>query len=187
MSPCWPARTTSGCTQCASFCSRRRAPIARRCDPRAVAVHMPARLSTAVPARSARVGDQADDAGMSRSAESHEDNQVFLRGRLAVLPAMRTLPSGDALAVFRLTVTRPPTERTRVDSIECASVRTRVHRTLAKAHLGDELELEGSLRRRFWRTPSGPASRYAVEVEAARLIRAGRRGGASADRMPASG
>jgi hypothetical protein len=43
----------------------------------------------------------------------------------------------------------------------------------------------GSLHRRFWRTPSGPASRYAVDVDTVRLTKAGRRGGASRDRTPA--
>ena len=115
------------------------------------------------------------------------DNYVFLRGRLAEEPVYRELPSGDRLAVFRLTVTRPPTERTRVDSIECTTVRPRVQKTLGRLVAGDELELVGCLHRRFWRTPAGPASRYAVDVESVRpLTKAGRRGGASRVRTPAS-
>jgi single-strand DNA-binding protein len=122
---------------------------------------------------------------MTRSAESPPDNRVYLRGRLGASPELRELPSGDVLAVFRLTVPRPPDERVRVDSIECVTVRARVQKTLAKASPGDDLEVEGSLRRRFWRTPNGPASRYAVDVEVARLTRAGRRGAASPARTPA--
>jgi single-strand DNA-binding protein len=34
------------------------------------------------------------------------------------------------------------------------------------------VEVSGSLRRRFWRTPAGPASRYEVEVNAIRRVRA---------------
>jgi single-strand DNA-binding protein len=97
----------------------------------------------------------------------------------------RDLPSGDVLAVFRLTVARPPGERARVDSIECATVKSRVQKTLTRASAGDELEVMGSPHRRFWRTPSGPASRYAVDVDTVRLTKAGRRGGASRDRTPA--
>jgi single-strand DNA-binding protein len=123
---------------------------------------------------------------MNRSVQCGADNQVFLRGRLAAEPEVRELPSGDPLVVFRVIVSRPPDERVRVDSIECASVRPRVQRTLAKAATGDELEVEGSLHRRFWRTPSGAASRYAVDVEAVRLSRADRRGGASRARTRAS-
>ncbi|MDT4912424.1 MAG: single-strand DNA-binding protein [Pseudonocardiales bacterium] len=115
------------------------------------------------------------------------DNHVFLRGRLADVPEYRDLPSGDILAVFRVTVPRPPGERARVDSIECATVKPRVHKTLARAAAGDSVEVMGSLHRRFWRTPAGPASRYAVDAETVRLTRAGRRGAASPGRTPASG
>ena len=115
------------------------------------------------------------------------DNQVFLRGRLAGGVAYRELPSGDVLAVFRLTVKRPAGDRVPVDSVECASVRARVRRTLERLAAGDELEVTGSLHRRFWRTPTGVASRYAVDVEKLRVLsRAGRRAAASRDRTPAS-
>lgn len=117
---------------------------------------------------------------MSKSADpSASDNFVHLRGRLAADPVYRELPSGDVLAVFRITVARPPGERARVDSIECATVKLRAHKTLARAEPGDDVELTGCLHRRFWRTPGGPASRYAVDVETMRVTRAGRRGGAS--------
>jgi single-strand DNA-binding protein len=114
--------------------------------------------------------DTSDDAGPV--------NQVLLRGRLADAPILRNLPSGDVLAVFRVTVPRPPGDRARVDSIECATVRPKVQRTLGRASAGDSLEVVGSLHRRFWRTPAGPASRYAVDVESIRLIRSGRKAGA---------
>ncbi|HZC73020.1 MAG TPA: single-stranded DNA-binding protein [Jatrophihabitans sp.] len=115
------------------------------------------------------------------------DNQVFLRGRLAGAPLFRDLPSGDRLAVFRVTVARPPGQRARVDSIECTATKARTHKTLARASVGDDLEVSGSLHRRFWRTASGVASRYAVEVETVRLMKTGRRAGASAGRKRASG
>lgn len=111
---------------------------------------------------------------------------MFLRGRLAAPAEFRELPSGDVLAVFRVTVARPAGDRARVDSIECASVRARVHRSLARASAGDELEVFGALHRRFWRSPAGLASRYAVDADSVRLIRAGRRGAASRVRTPAS-
>jgi single-strand DNA-binding protein len=123
---------------------------------------------------------------MTSSAQfGSADNQIYLHGRLASTPVFRDLPSGDVLAVFRVTVARPKGERVRVDSIECATVKARVHKTLARADTGDDVELFGSLRRRFWRTPSGAASRYAVDVQTLRLNRAGRAGAASQDRKPA--
>lgn len=126
---------------------------------------------------------------MTKSAAAAQplpDNQVFLRGRLADVADYRELPSGDVLAVFRLTVARPPGERVRVDSLECASTLARVHRTLDRAEAGDELEVTGSLRRRFWRSPGGPASRYSVDAVSVRLNRAGRRAVASPGRTPVS-
>lgn len=123
---------------------------------------------------------------MTTSDESGPANQVFLRGRLADSAIFRELPSGDVLAVFRVTVARPAGDRARVDSIECASVKPKVHRTLSRAEAGDELEVAGSLHRRFWRTPTGPASRYAVDVDSVRLTKAGRRDGASRARTRAS-
>lgn len=121
------------------------------------------------------------------TATSHGDvNEVHLRGRLGAAPEYREMPSGDTLTIFRLTVNRPSSERGTVDSLDCVSSRLRVRRTLERAQVGDTVEVAGSLRRRFWRGPSGPASRYAVDVATLRLLRSGRRGAASVDRTPAS-
>jgi single-strand DNA-binding protein len=106
---------------------------------------------------------------MDASRSSCDDNQVFLRGRLAAEPTLRTLPSGDELLAFRLTVPRPPGERAAVDSVDCATTKTRVQRTVTRAEPGDELEVTGSLHRRFWRSASGLASRYEVAVATAKL------------------
>ncbi|WP_375476163.1 single-stranded DNA-binding protein [uncultured Jatrophihabitans sp.] len=120
------------------------------------------------------------------TAADDGDNRIFLRGKLAGPPLLRDLPSGDVLAVFRLTVARPPGEQVRVDSLECASTKPRVLRVLTRAAVGDTLEVDGSLRRRFWRAPTGPASRYSVDAASVRIKKADRRGGASPSRTPAS-
>jgi single-strand DNA-binding protein len=118
--------------------------------------------------------------------DATQTNLVFLRGRLAAGVDDRTLPSGDVITGFRLTVDRPAGEPGKVDSLDCATVRSRVRRTLQRATPGDVIEVEGSLRRRFWRGPAGLASRYEVRVETARLVNSGRRNGAAAGRTPAS-
>jgi single-strand DNA-binding protein len=100
-----------------------------------------------------------------------DDNTVVLRGVLAAKSEARELPSGDQMVSFRVTVARPPGERTRVDSIDCATTNTRVLRCLERAGPGDRIELAGSLHRRFWRSPNGVASRYEVTVSSARLSR----------------
>jgi single-strand DNA-binding protein len=135
------------------------------------------------------VGGWTDDVDMTRSDQPQptDNNQVYLRGRLAAAPESRDLPSGDVLAVFRVTVPRPPGARARVDSIECVTARVRPRKSLARARPGDDIEIYGRLHRRFWRTPAGPASRYAVDVDTVRLTRPGRRGAASPAPTPASG
>lgn len=116
-------------------------------------------------------------------------NQVVLRGRLAAPPVAKELPSGDVLLAFRLTVPRPAADRVRVDSIDCVVTRLRPRKSLERAEPGDVLEVAGSLRRRFWRSPTGPTSRYAVDAERITPMRRSRRrqpAGASAARTPAS-
>jgi single-strand DNA-binding protein len=104
---------------------------------------------------------------MTRQLLDLADNYVLLRGLLAAEPLVRTMPSGDELCSFRLTVPRPAEThgRARSDSIDCASTRASVRRTVARCSPGQRLEVAGSLRRRFWRSVAGtPASRYEVEV-----------------------
>lgn len=97
-------------------------------------------------------------------------NDVHLVGRLAGEPALRELPSGDALVQFRLVVDRlpPPSAAGRsgpsIDTLDCAAWRKDVQRSLRSCVAGDVLEVEGSLRRRFWRSGGGAASRTEVEV-----------------------
>jgi len=97
------------------------------------------------------------------------NNEVYLRGRLAADATLRELPSGDTLTVFRLTVDRPIGARARVDSIDCSAGVLRARKVIERATPGDELEVTGALRRRFWRGPYGLASRYEVEIATARV------------------
>lgn len=108
-------------------------------------------------------------------------NEVLLVGRLAADPVRRELPSGDPLVSFRLVVERPPAARRgargsasvrvpTVDTLDCAAWRKDVHRTLTRLAPGDILEVHGALRRRFWRTGTGAASRSEVEVTLVRRL-----------------
>lgn len=103
-------------------------------------------------------------------------NEVQLTGRLAASPRRLTLPSGDELVSLRLVVDRPA--RTRgtgsgptVDTIDCSVWATGLARRVERWEPGDVVSLQGSLRRRFWRTPAGARSRYDVEVARARRLR----------------
>ncbi len=102
-------------------------------------------------------------------------NEVRLAGRISAGPEERVLPSGDVLWTFRIVVPRPPPGRpgvrASVDALECAVWGGRVRRSVASWGEGDLVEVTGSIRRRFFRTASGAASRVEVEVASGRLIR----------------
>jgi single-strand DNA-binding protein len=120
------------------------------------------------------VAGSAADTDRAAAAVEH-CNDVHLVGRLAAEPVTRELPSGDVLVQFRLVVERGRPRRQAgpraptVDTLECAAWRKDVQRSLASCLPGDVVEVSGALRRRFWRSPGGPASRS--EVEATRLRR----------------
>lgn len=101
-------------------------------------------------------------------------SDVFLRGRLAGVTAVE-LPSGDEAVTFRVVIDRPRErrgeERRRVDAIECIAWSAGVRRRLIAWHDGDLVEVEGELRRRFWRSGGGVASRTEVVAASARRLR----------------
>ncbi|HVF20327.1 MAG TPA: single-stranded DNA-binding protein [Mycobacteriales bacterium] len=105
-------------------------------------------------------------------------NDITLVGRLSAAPEERVLPSGDELVTWRLVVRRPPATRTTssragsVDTIDCSSFRADVRRQAGRWSPDDVLEVNGALRRRFWRSGGGAASRTEVEVVSARRVRA---------------
>lgn len=75
---------------------------------------------------------------------------------------------------FRLVVARVGERgksRQTVDSLECAVWGGRVRRSVSGWGVDDVVEVRGAVRRRFFRTGGGPASRVEVEVTSGRLIR----------------
>lgn len=110
----------------------------------------------------------AQDAGDAQV----ERNTVLVSGRLAAAALQRTLPSGDELTSFRLVVRRPEPRRRgpAVDTLDCVTWRGDVRRALGRWQPGDLVQVEGSLHRRFWRSPTGPASRTEIEVVRARRL-----------------
>lgn len=100
-------------------------------------------------------------------------NEVRLIGRVSQAPERRELPSGDEMWTFRVVVPRAPSERSRqaVDALECTAWSARARRSARAWAAGDVVEVTGALRRRFFRTGAGAASRVEVEMTAGRLIR----------------
>ena len=105
--------------------------------------------------------------GSGTVATTQESNLVELTGRVSGDPVTRDLPSGDALVTLRLVVARE--DGGPVDTIDCACWSAGARRAAGRFRDGDRARVEGALRRRFFRTPGGPASRYEVEVR--RLVR----------------
>lgn len=108
------------------------------------------------------------------TARSRPDrNEVALVGRLSGDVEIRTVPSGDEVASWRLVVRRPAGQShpgATVDTIDCESFTKGVLRRSQTWTAGLRMEVEGTLRRRFWQTPAGARSRYVVDVSAARKV-----------------
>jgi len=133
------------------------------------------------PQTSSRSGGQAALDTVPDHGEG--ENTVVLVGRVSAAPEQRDLPSGDALVTFRLVVpraragraaagtTRTTKERTTVDVIDVACWSARTRRSALRLDAGARARVEGSLRRRFFRTGGSTASRYEVEASSVRVSR----------------
>lgn len=92
-------------------------------------------------------------------------NSVHLVGRVTTTGEELELPSGDLLVKFRVVIPREnPTTKATVDTIDCVAVAKSVQRKAMKFELDEIVEIEGSLRHRFWKAGAGVASRVEVEV-----------------------
>lgn len=97
-------------------------------------------------------------------------NEVVLSGRISGSPEERELPSGDSVVQLRLVVPRAASRgRTggggaTVDTIDVSCWTKALQRKAVRLKPGDLVTIRGALRRRFWRSPGGPASRYDVEA-----------------------
>jgi single-strand DNA-binding protein len=87
-------------------------------------------------------------------------NEVRLHGRWQGTDE-RELPSGDVVVTGRVVVRRPEGG---VDALDCAVWASALRRKVLRWPEGAQVEVCGSLRRRFFRTPAGAASRYEVQV-----------------------
>lgn len=119
--------------------------------------------------------DDVTTDGTARPTRPPRRNEVHLVGRVAAQPLERELPSGDSVVTVRIIVDRVGAAATRsgqrVDTIDCVGWTARVQRAVRRWQPGDEVEIEGALRRRFYRVAEGPRSRFEVEIASARRAR----------------
>ena len=102
-------------------------------------------------------------------------NSVTLRGRVSAAPLQRELPSGDKIVTTRLVMARPPDRasggsRQVSDWVDCVAWSGRARRSVQSWRVDDVVELEGALRRRFFRTEGSTGSRLEVEVLSGRRV-----------------
>lgn len=105
-------------------------------------------------------------------------NEVTLAGRVTAAPDERALPSGDVIVTFRVSVPRRDTPMSRgskqtTDWVDCVALGGRSRRSVGGWQVGDHVTVTGALRRRFYRTPGGAATRLEVEVLSARRVARG--------------
>jgi single-strand DNA-binding protein len=115
---------------------------------------------------------------MAKASEDAADgpvNQVVLRGRVSSPPVAKELPSGARIVTFRISVTREKTAMTAgsrqpADWVDCVAWARNVQRSASTFDVGDVVEVEGALRRRFFRAQTSPTTRVEVEVLKGRRI-----------------
>lgn len=89
-------------------------------------------------------------------------NDVLLRGRVSAEAVEKELPSGDKVSEFRIVITR--SEREGVDAIDVATWTAGLRKRSLSLKRDEWVEISGSIRRRFWQSPQGLASRWQVEA-----------------------
>jgi single-strand DNA-binding protein len=101
-------------------------------------------------------------------------NEVMLHGRVAAPVEERELPSGDTIVTARLIVDRDAAalarSAQRVDTLDCVAWLRRVQRSMRSWQAGDRVEVTGAIRRRFYQSGAGAASRVEVEVRSTRRL-----------------
>jgi single-strand DNA-binding protein len=105
-------------------------------------------------------------------------NEVVLHGTVRHDPEERELPSGDALVTLRLVVPRADTAEDgtrRSDWVDCAVWARRLQHRVVRWRAGDQVEVRGALRRRFYRygVTGEKGTRLEVEVRGGRVLRRG--------------
>jgi len=103
---------------------------------------------------------------MAPAVEYEPVNEVFLVGRVTSLAVEKVLPSGDKVVEFRLVIGRKHSRglKKEVDALDIAAWSAKARRAALALKVDSWVEITGSVRRRFWRAPTGLASRWQVEA-----------------------
>ena len=96
-------------------------------------------------------------------------NEVYLVGEVVAVPEERTFADGRDVVTFRLDVRAESDSRPIRDSFDVTVTNARARRSALAWDVGDTVEVEGVVRRRFHRVGAG--SRAFVVFEAGRAKR----------------
>jgi len=97
-----------------------------------------------------------------KSKSAGYKNRVELAGRVSGEPSEKTLPSGDVVAEFRLIIDRD--DREGVDTLDVAVWKANLRKRALSLEAEEWIGIKGVLRRRFWKSSTGIASRWQVEA-----------------------
>ena len=108
--------------------------------------------------------DEIENQRLEKVSQQNKDedyslNDVALRGWVTTIATQKELPNGDLISQFRIAITRPEGG---VDTIDIEAWSPETQRVALKLQDGDWIEINGSIRRRFWKASSGLASRWQV-------------------------
>jgi single-strand DNA-binding protein len=128
---------------------------------------------TSLLSRVRKVGEMKKEAATeSQDPLRNPRNEVFLEGRVSSEPNEKLLPSGDLVVEFRIVIDRAKSrgKKREVDTLEIAVWAAKVRRRALALAVDDWVAIDGAVRRRFWRAPTGVASRWQVEASQLRRL-----------------
>ena len=113
--------------------------------------------------------------GTLQLTKTNYQNQVILQGRISGKPERKKLPSGDTIVQFRLIVDRKTglksksksadKKKREVDTIDIGVWKKKLQIKALSLVPEQFAKIEGAIRRNFWTTPAGLASRYQIDAE----------------------
>ena len=111
---------------------------------------------------------RAGDSGPLRNPR----NEIFFEGRVSSPPLEKLLPSGDRVVEFRIVIDRAERRGTKreVDTLDIAAWLSRPRKSALALRVDDWVAIDGAVRRRFWKAPTGLASRWQVEASQLRRL-----------------
>ena len=89
-------------------------------------------------------------------------NKVELIGRVSGKAVEKFLPSGDTVVEFRLIIDRD--DREGVDTLDVATWSGSLRKRALSLESEEWVSIKGVVRRRFWKSGNGVASRWQVEA-----------------------